>query len=97
MQAITTKYLPATNTKPSRIKASCERSSITISYPDELSGDAVHIAAKDALVAKFVKDEAKRYGSEHNPWSRPTVCGWPTSGTCVHVYIPHGQELVGSN
>lgn len=87
MQAILTKYLCATNTRGSRIKASCERGSITISYPDELSGDAVHIAAKDALVAKFVKEDAKRYGSERNPWSRPTVCGWLSSGEAVHVYV----------
>lgn len=96
MQAIKTKYLPATNTKPSRIKATCERGSIIISYPHELSGDEVHIAAKDALVAKFVKEDAKRYGTQRNPWLRPTVCGWPTQGECVHVYLPHGMELVES-
>lgn len=87
MQAILTKYLCATNTRGSRIKASCERGSVTISYPDELSGDAVHIAAKDALVAKFVKEDAARYGSERNPWSKPTVCGWLSSGEAVHVYV----------
>lgn len=30
MQAIVTKYLPATSTRPSRIKAWCDRGSITI-------------------------------------------------------------------
>ncbi len=87
MQAIITKYLCATNSRGSRIKASCERGSTTISYPDELSGDAVHIAAKEALVAKFVKEDAKRYGTERNPWTRPTVCGWITSGQCAHVFV----------
>lgn len=31
------------------------------SYPDELSGDACHIAAADALVAKFVHTVRGRY------------------------------------
>lgn len=39
MQAIKTKYLPATNTKPSRIKAECEAGSITISYDYRLNSD----------------------------------------------------------
>ena len=53
MQAIVTKYLPATNTKGSRIKATCEAGSVTIGYPHELSGQAVHRAAADALVIKL--------------------------------------------
>ena len=59
MQSITTKYLPATNVRGSRIKASCERGSVTISYPHELSGDAVHCAAVDALLAKFAREDAE--------------------------------------
>lgn len=60
MQAIVTKYLPATDTKGSRIKASCGRGSITIPYPHELSGEAVHRYAVDALLAKFAEEDAKR-------------------------------------
>lgn len=85
MQAIITKYLPATNTRGSRIKASCERGSTTIDYPHELSGDAVHIAAADALVAKFVKEDKAKYGIERNPWESPRVCGGLPNGY-VHVY-----------
>lgn len=87
MQAIQTKYLPATNFKGSRIKAWCERGSITISYPDELSGDACHIAAANALVAKFVKEDLARYGSNRNPWEGPRVCGGLPGGGCAHVYL----------
>lgn len=87
MQAIQTKYLPATNFRGSRIKATCDRGSITISYPDELSGDACHIAAADALIAKFVKEDAERYGTERNPWSRPRVCGGLPDNSCVHVFV----------
>lgn len=87
MQAIQTKYIPATNFKGSRIKATCDRGNITISYPDELSGDACHIAAADALVAKFTKEDGSKYGTDKNPWSRARVCGGLKDGTCAHVYI----------
>ena len=87
MQAIQTKYLPATNYRGSRVKATCERGSITIDYPHELSGDAVHVAAADALVARFVKEDAERYGTKVNTWSRPRVCGGLPDGTYAHVYV----------
>jgi hypothetical protein len=53
MQAIQTKYLSPTNSRGARIKASCAAGSITISYPYELSGQAVHRKAAEALVAKL--------------------------------------------
>ena len=97
MQAIITKFISATNCRGSRIKASCERGSIIISYPDELSGDAVHIAAADALVSKFVKedadrygtvkDDAARYGTNKNPWLTPRVCGGLPDGSVAHVFV----------
>lgn len=87
MQAIQSKYIPASNVRGSRIKATCERGSITISYPDELSGDACHIKAVDALIAKFVKEDEKRYGTNKNPWSAPRVCGGLPDGTYAHVFV----------
>lgn len=53
MQAIQTKYLGPTNTKGSRIKATCAAGSITIIHPHELSGQAAHRKAAEALVAKL--------------------------------------------
>lgn len=53
MQAIQTKYLPVTNTRQSRIKAFCAAGSLTIGYPHELSGQAVHRKAAEALAAKL--------------------------------------------
>lgn len=85
MQAIITKYLSPGNVRGARIKASCERGSVTIGYPHELSGENVHIAAADALVAKFVKEDAEKYGTHVNPWSAPRVCGQIPSGEYVHV------------
>jgi hypothetical protein len=59
MQAIITKYIGPTETKGSRIKATCDAGSITIPYPHELSGEAVHEAAAMALVAKLEWDDYK--------------------------------------
>ena len=45
MQAITTKYLGPTNTKGARIQAAWAIAAITIGYPHELTGVAVHYDA----------------------------------------------------
>ena len=62
MQAIQTKYLGVTNTKGSRIKATCAAGSLTIPYPHELDGQPAHRKAAEALAAKlgWVGD---RYGA----------------------------------
>lgn len=95
MQAIITRYLPATNVRDSRIKASCDRGSITVSYPHELSGEAVHRFAVDALIAKFNAEDAKQYGpasiTPGRGWNAPYVTGQlplPNSDY-AHVFI-HG-------
>lgn len=53
MQAIQTKYLGPTNARGSRIKATCAAGSLTIGYPYELSGQAVHRKAAEALAVKL--------------------------------------------
>jgi hypothetical protein len=53
MQAIRTKYLPATNNKPSRIKAECEAGTITISYDHSLNIDQLHQKAAMKLLEKL--------------------------------------------
>ena len=98
MQAIITKYLPCTNFRGSRIKASCERGSITVSYDGGLSGDNCHIEAVNRLVAKFVAEDAKvgRYPvGARNPWEAPRVCGCLPSGEYAHVFIVgSGEDLL---
>lgn len=87
-QAITTKYLGATETKGSRIKATCDRGSITISYPYELSHEDVYIKAANALVQKFVIEDKITYPKSDpwmNPWAKPFVTGSTKNG-CVHVF-----------
>ena len=53
MQAIITKYLSATNSRGSRIKATCAAGSVTIGYPHEFSGMTCHAKAAYALLAKL--------------------------------------------
>ena len=86
-QAIETKFLPATNFRGSRIKASCERGSITVSCPDELSGADCHVFVADKLCEKFIAEDAKKYGStrEQNPWAKPRICGG-LKNSYVHVF-----------
>ena len=57
MIAIHTKFLPATNTKGSRIKAyTLNGHSATVSVDHALSGEIRHFAAARALVAKYSLD-----------------------------------------
>lgn len=49
MQAIQTKYLGPTNTRGSRIKATCAAGTLAIQYEDEKS----HRKAAEALAAKL--------------------------------------------
>lgn len=88
MQAIITKYLPATNTKPSRIKATCARGSIVTGYPHEFSGDACHEYAAQRLVSRFLAEDAKEYGTkpEKNPWAKKRILGTLPSGDVCHVF-----------
>jgi hypothetical protein len=52
-QAITTKHLPATNHRGSRIKASCEAGTITVSWDYALDAQDNHKAAALALIQKL--------------------------------------------
>lgn len=67
-QAIFTKYYGPTNTKASKVKAYCERGSITLSLADKLSVEENHIAACAALLAKFAKEDGndKSWGKIEN-------------------------------
>lgn len=77
MQAITVKYLGPTSSRGSRLKASCERGSITIPYPHEESGQDKYWKAAKALIAKFIKEDKKKYNTPQveNPWRGPWSCG----------------------
>jgi len=87
MQAIQTKVLPTANTRGTRIKATCARGSITISYPD-LSDDKAHREAVRCLVQGFTLEDLNLYGSpvDGNPWNRNYVTGQLPDGSYAHVY-----------
>jgi hypothetical protein len=90
MQAIQTKYLPATNTLGSRIKAKCGRGSITIPYPYELSGDECHREAVRQLVAQFLQEDLEDgicKDPSQNIWARQFVTGSLPDGSFAHVFI----------
>lgn len=95
MQAIITKYLPATNFKPSRIKASCERGSLILSTgsleprtSDERSDlGNLHRAACDALCAQFDAKDSKRNGVTVRQWSKPKASGQIPTGEYVFCFI----------
>lgn len=53
MQAITTKYIRATNTRGSRIKATCDAGSVTIPYSYDGSTSDAHRLAAQTLVDKL--------------------------------------------
>ena len=89
-QAITTRYLGPTNYKGARIKAECDRGSITVSYDYGLSDTGRHVAARQALVDKFCAEDLKHRGEpiDKNPWNRAYTVGVTKSGEHVHVSIP---------
>jgi hypothetical protein len=78
MQAITTKFLSATNTRGSRIKATCDAGSVTISYPYELDYPDTHRKAAQALVDKL--------GWNTDSYGNLIVGGLPNNAGCVFVF-----------
>ena len=91
MQAIYTKYIPATNFKPSRIKASCERGSLTICFDslEPMADCDKFSAAARLLCEKFIAEDAAKYGSQpwQSAWSREFVSGGLAQGGYAHVFV----------
>lgn len=74
MKAIQTRYLPATNIKPSRITAWAEGGNkVTISYPHDLDGEFCHAAAAIKLCQKL-------------GWSGPLIGGGLPNGDYCFVF-----------
>lgn len=98
MQAIITKYLGPTNYKGSRIKASCERGSIVVSYDDSLNQEQAHIAAVKALIRKFNKEDIARHGAgavkDGRSWNSQFVSGGMPDGGYCHVFM---QSYIAPN
>lgn len=86
MQAITTKIIPATNTRPTRIKAECERGSLTVCADAFTKG--AHRCAARMLCERFADEDAKEYNAPvgSNPWLRPFATGQSKDGNYQHVF-----------
>ena len=61
---------------------------LIVSYPHELSGEACHRHAVDMLLAKFARENAKKFGStpEDHHWGK-YITGGLGSGQMVHVLL----------
>jgi hypothetical protein len=77
MQKIDVKFLPAGRVKGSRLKAYCERGSLTLDCPHELHRDEWAEYMVKHLVAKFLKEDEHKYQSNPsaNPWAGPWAVG----------------------
>ena len=88
MQAIVTKFFGPTNRMGARIKASCERGSLTVSWDYALGIEQNHRAACEALLARFAMEDHER-----NPGTWPSEHHWgefltgQTGDSMVHVLI----------
>lgn len=81
MQAITTRHIAVTDTRPDRIKAECSSGSLTMTYPYESAGvEASHRKVAEALRAKL-------------GWTGDMLAGETKAGF-VFVFIPKDSGYV---
>ena len=85
-QAITTKFIPCTNAKCSRVKASCERGNITISWDHALNSSENHEKAVKELLTKFEKEDIAKWGQAM--FSKGTWFGGATETGYIFVQVP---------
>ncbi|MDK4729358.1 hypothetical protein [Rhizobium phaseoli] len=77
-QAITTKFFGPTNYRGSRVKATAEAGSITVSWDHALNSEQNHDAAAKALAEKF-------------GWRGAWFSGGTPTGNC-YVWVPSAGE-----
>jgi len=89
MQAIETKYLSPTNTKGSRIKATCDRGSKMFSWNHSLNEKDNHEEACLKLREYFAKQDQSEYGNpfDKNHWLDDMAMGQLSNGNYVHVFL----------
>ncbi len=95
IQAIETSILPATNTKPTRIKAMCLRGQLTL--PSDLpSNTDEHRRVVFALLQKFLKEDNALQNS--TVWSWPFFTGGLPNGNLCHVLVdPKFTKFTNAN
>lgn len=103
MQAITVKWLPATNTRGTRLKASCRRGSIIITASKLLDpsgmGDSHEAQACSLLCEKFIAEDMENARPHYqargeevtrsvSSWNCKWIQGQTVNGEHVFVSIP---------
>jgi hypothetical protein len=68
--AIVAKYLPASNTRGSRIQVKSNRSRRYYSYPHEKSGDEVYKFAVAEYLGEILREDVKEYGEHATGWGK---------------------------
>ena len=79
-QCIRTKRIARTNFRPSRVKAWCERGSLTVSWRYEMNVDDNHAFAIRCLLEKFVMEDEKKYGKGASSWDGDFIMGGDGDG-----------------
>ncbi len=87
-QAILSKVIPASPTKPTRVKATCARGSYTMNYDSERGLTENHIACVQYLVSRFATEDYSKNGVDmnKNTWCKPRVVGQLPNGDYCHVF-----------
>lgn len=85
-QCIRTKYIPCTDFRPSRVKAWCERGSLTVSWRHEMDVGENHAFAIRCLLEKFITENKKKYGTGDSSWDSDFVMGGDGEGY-VAVFV----------
>jgi len=85
-QAIVTRFLPATNHKPSRVKAIADAGTVTISWDHGLDGDGNHRAAAMRLCVKY------GWATEEEFDRRYSGGGLPSCMPGAYVFVEGARE-----
>ena len=85
LDAITAKYIGATNYKGSRIKVTSPRKSQTYPYPQDLSGSACFAYAASLYLESIKAEDSKKYGENAE--------GWGELSDFSHGVLPNGDHV----
>lgn len=87
--AISARFLPPTNTRPSRIVVASQRSRAVFPYNDERSHEGPFNEAVSCYLARIREEDQKEYGRE--------TTGWGTLSSYSVGQLPDGTYVYVSN
>ena len=86
MQAITTKFIPCTDTRGSRVKATAQAGSVTLGWDHSKNPADNHKAAAMALV--------KKYKWFYGEWMSAELPNGSSVWVCAHEYHDNSFNIV---